>query len=211
MLHLFGLWLFWHSPVSQKASHSSVSHPWQSACYTRPLLQRLVCKESALSAADCHVSWDLHQPPLLLVGLSSTEVWPLVLSTFLWSCAGGWGLFACEWEKPAKCTSELYLVHWITALFLMRFGVWGPPACKVRDSETQPVSVFNIVHLCSRSFAATCSFQIGSVPCAEGGWLACPQSLSQTSQGGCFQSFSIKPSTFGTGEARDRNYWRRGV
>lgn len=79
----------------------------------------------------------------------------------------------------------------------MRFGVWGPPACKVRDSETQPVSVFNIMHLRSRSFAAACSFQIGSVHCAEGGWLACPLSLSRTSRGAVFKVFQLNRQLMG--------------
>lgn len=30
----------------------------------------------------------------------------------------------------------------------MRYGVWGPPACKGRGSETQLVGMFNIMHLC---------------------------------------------------------------
>lgn len=119
MLHLFGCWLLRPSLVSQKASHSSVSYPSELSCYIPPLLQRPVHKES-LPGADGCVSWDVHHCHLL--GSSMLRFGHRSLSTFLWSYADlGWGLFACEWETPAKCTSELYLVHWVIApLFEIR-------------------------------------------------------------------------------------------
>lgn len=79
-------------------------------------------------------------------------------------------------------------------LFCVRYGVWGPPACKGWGSETQLVGVFNIMHFV---LAATCSFQIGSVHDTGGDWLVCPQLLSQTSWGGLFSVFRLNHQLLG--------------
>ena len=76
-------------------------------------------------------------------------------------------------------------LHTELQLSCVRYGVWGPAACRGRDSETPLVGALAVC-LCSCSYAATCFSHAGNVHSAGDDWLAC---LLSDFSGGLFSKF----------------------